>query len=370
MEGHEGLLCESCSAGYIKQQDTCILCTGTAWMHTLSMFAAKTACLLLVDAQLLVKATTKSYTATTAFGTIIFTGQTIGLVVADSFQHALATNAPALAGLVDVLQLAVTPDKQALEKCAFPSTLLFKLLVEAVLQPAYAFAILAMIAFSWRTAGFSCGLRRLCDAKHATLDRLAGKMKAKHLKIPWNGEGVLIKGTWAKVAPRPTAGLKSLAPSTTRTVGLAECDPARILIAGSTLAAPAATDFDKNDKRELRRMLRALNITTTGRETEQELLKELRFQLDCDDVLFDNSKMPARLQRYQITQACVLLLMCATDLARSFVYRIEGCGLIHRSWLVVQVLLRTMHSRARGLLALPEPRRLRGLRRHAARVPG
>jgi hypothetical protein len=59
-EGREGLLCESCSEGYIKQQDACIPCAGNAWVQVLAMFGAKTACLFLVNAQLLAKATTKS----------------------------------------------------------------------------------------------------------------------------------------------------------------------------------------------------------------------------------------------------------------------------------------------------------------------
>ena len=57
------------------------------------MFGAKSAFQLLVNAQLLAKASTKSYTATTAFGTVIFTVQTVGLVIADSFQIELQAGA-------------------------------------------------------------------------------------------------------------------------------------------------------------------------------------------------------------------------------------------------------------------------------------
>ena len=46
-----------------------------------------------MNAQLLAKASTKSYTATTAFGTVIFTVQTVGLVIADSFQSELQAGA-------------------------------------------------------------------------------------------------------------------------------------------------------------------------------------------------------------------------------------------------------------------------------------
>ena len=60
LEGHGGLLCESCSDGYIKQKDACIACNGTAWQHAFAMFSTKSAALLLVNAQLLNKASTKS----------------------------------------------------------------------------------------------------------------------------------------------------------------------------------------------------------------------------------------------------------------------------------------------------------------------
>jgi hypothetical protein len=145
--------------------------------------------------------------------------------VSDSFHDVLQEHVPALAGLVNILQLVATPDKQAPEKCAVPMTLFFKLLVEAVLQPAYAFLILAAIAVSWRTAGLSCGLRALCDAKRAASDRLSGKMQAKRLKVRWKGEGILVKGTWAKVVVKPAAGSK---PSALRTVALTDCDPTQV----------------------------------------------------------------------------------------------------------------------------------------------
>ena len=59
-EGHGGLLCELCSDGYIKQNDACIACNGAAWQSRLALFSTKSAALLLVNAQLLNKASTKS----------------------------------------------------------------------------------------------------------------------------------------------------------------------------------------------------------------------------------------------------------------------------------------------------------------------
>jgi hypothetical protein len=308
-EGHGGLLCESCSDGYIKQRDACIACTGAAWLPVLGMFGVKTAALLLVIAQILAKATTKSYTATTAFGTMIFTAQTAGLIVADSFQEELQSSASWLGGLVDVLQLVATPDQQAPEKCALPTTLFSKLFVEAVLQPAYAFAILMALSLPWHFAGLSCGLRGLCDAKRALSDRVVGKMQSKRLKVRWTRDGVLLKGTWARVAAKPAAGQNALAAMALRTVAMADCDPDHIFVSGSTLAASAVADYALLDERQLRRLLRSLSMDTTGRETKPEMLRHLRFHVDCDDSLFDNDKMPDKLQRYQITQACMHLLM-------------------------------------------------------------
>ena len=87
--------------------------------------------------------------------------------------------------------------------------------------------------------------------------------------------------------------------------------PARqVFVSRSTLAAPAANDFDENNPRQLRRLLRMANIATTDTDPKPELLQELRFHVDCDDALFDNGKMPDTLQRYQIKQACMHLLMC------------------------------------------------------------
>ena len=173
----------------------------------------------------------------------------------------------------------------------------------------YAFCILAAIAIPWHVCECSCGLRALCYAKRALSDRLAAKFQAKRLKTKWAADkGILTKGTWARVAVRPHSGPKPAAVQV-RTVSLADCDPDRIFVASSTLAAPKTLDFDQNDDRQLRRLLRSLNIHTTGRETKSELLPALRYHLDCDDTLFDNSLLPNRLERYQILQACMHLLM-------------------------------------------------------------
>ena len=72
---------------------------------------------------------------TAAFGTVIFTLQTVGLVVSDSFATTLRLDLPATAGIVEFLQSGLNPDKQTPEKCFFPVSLAWKLLIEAVLQP-------------------------------------------------------------------------------------------------------------------------------------------------------------------------------------------------------------------------------------------
>jgi hypothetical protein len=229
----------------------------------------------------------------------------------------LQSNAPTLVGVIDVVQLAVTPDKQVPEKCAFPTTLFFKMFVEAALQPAYAFLILAAISVPWHILGLSCGVRGLCDAKRALVDHFYAKKHAKKLLVRWRPvrpgarPSVLVKGTWAKVVARRAADQQTLAPTTVRTVNVAECDLGQIFVSHDTLAASVASDFDENDLRQLRRLLRMANIATTDSDTKQDLLQKLRFHIDCDDQLFDNAKMPAKLARYQIMQASMHLLMCA-----------------------------------------------------------
>jgi hypothetical protein len=140
-------------------------------------------------------------------------------------------------------------------------------------------------------------------------DRLAAKFQAKQLKVQWTADkGILTKGTWARVAAKQDPDSKPTA-SETRTISLASCDPDRIFVASSTLAAPKTLDFDQIDERELRRLLRMANIHTTGKETKSELVQALRYHVDCDDILFDNSLLPEKLERYQIFQSCMHLLM-------------------------------------------------------------
>jgi hypothetical protein len=59
-----------------------------------------------ICAKLLDKSTTRTYTATTAFATIVFTLQTSALVVSDSFGAIMRDETPQLAALVDFFQSA------------------------------------------------------------------------------------------------------------------------------------------------------------------------------------------------------------------------------------------------------------------------
>ena len=63
------------------------------------------------------------------------------------------------------------------------------------------------------------------------------------------------------------------------------------------------------------RLLRSVRVETTGREPRAELVKMVRFHLDCDDNLFDKSRMPKRLQGVQIAQACILVPVWAPESA-------------------------------------------------------
>ena len=112
--GHHGLLCESCTDGYRKQNDRCTLCKGGAtWMSMLGRFILKTALTTFLCAKLLEKATVRTYTANTAFATVIFTLQTVALAVEDSYGTLLSDEAPAVAAVVGTLQSLLNPDRCA-----------------------------------------------------------------------------------------------------------------------------------------------------------------------------------------------------------------------------------------------------------------
>jgi hypothetical protein len=262
--------------------------------------------------KLLEKAAAASYVQTTAFSTVVFTLQTVGLVASDSFAPFLEREAPAVAELANVLQSMLNPDKNAPEKCLFPPTLTSKFVVDAVLPPVLTLAVLAAVGASWHFAALSLGVRPCCDAKRAAADRVTAGLQRRKLTQPTEQDaaGPLLKGTWAGVRRRPAAGGPDEAAAETRrgrgpkrTVALDECERDQIWLDPHTVAAAGARDFEQNDDRQLRRMLRGYGVSTHGTEPRRELLHAVRFHLSCDDTMFDNARMPSRLHAYQIVHA-------------------------------------------------------------------
>jgi hypothetical protein len=244
-------------------------------------------------------------TASATFPIIVFTFQTVGLVASDSVVLNLREHAPTIVTMVEFIQSGLNPGSQTPESCLFPTTLAFKLLIEAVVQPVYAFCILAAVCIPWHFAEFSCGFQGACNARRAVSDMVAAKLAGKRLRVKWvGGNGVLVKGTWAKVAAKTASDMRPPTQPGTRTVAFADCDANQILVSHSTIGAPKASDFEHNDVLQLWRLLRALHLHTSDNESKTALLHTLRCHVDCDDLMFDNAKMPTKLTRPQITQAC------------------------------------------------------------------
>ena len=197
----------------------------------------------------------------------------------------------------------------------FPTSLASKLFVEAILPPLLALLVLAAIAMPWHSVGISCGLQRGCNKKRSWSDTLAGKRKRKKLTKEWQGEG-LPDGTYA-VMMRRNSDDNAAAPGNfqdgnmRRSIELQDGHRGQVWIAHSTIAASEPSDYEQLSVRELRRLLAMANVTTTGKEDQRSLLRTLRFQSDCNEVLVDTSLIPRKVHAYQIKQACFLVLLRA-----------------------------------------------------------
>jgi hypothetical protein len=105
-------MCEACEEGYVKQNDRCVQCTGSAFGSILAQIVIKVAMSMLLNAKLIDKATTRTYTTTTAFATVVFAFQTASLALSDSYGTLLRTEAPVIASFIDQFQSVLSPDKQ------------------------------------------------------------------------------------------------------------------------------------------------------------------------------------------------------------------------------------------------------------------
>jgi hypothetical protein len=82
-----------------------------------------------------------------------------------------------------------------------------------------------------------------------------------------------------------------------RTIKLAGGDAGQVWISHRTIGSSKPTDYENLDTRQLRRLLRAANVETSGKEEDPALRLMLRYQLECDDALTDDSLMPKKLER-------------------------------------------------------------------------
>jgi hypothetical protein len=67
---------------------------------------------------------------------VLFTAQTCGLAVSDSYGASIRAEAPAVGSILDGVQSVLNPGKNAPEMCIFGDDLLSKLIVEALLPMA------------------------------------------------------------------------------------------------------------------------------------------------------------------------------------------------------------------------------------------
>ena len=224
------------------------------------------------------------------------------------------------------------------------------------MPPTLALATVLTISLLWHAAGCSCGLRLFCNTKRAFMDKLSGRMARRVLRVKsgkpimvpmftkvWGGEK-LLDGTYARIdnlwqdgkgqADLPRLALKAHGFETDakRTIKLAGSDVGQIWIAHKAIPASQPTDFDDLDTRQLRRLLRFGNVETSGKEDDETLRHMLRFQLECDDNLVDDSMMPKKLARYQVYQACMYVMIyyyapCTRALQQFFMCRsLAGSG--------------------------------------------
>ena len=139
------------------------------------------------------------------------------------------------------------------------------------------------------------------------MERLKARLARKKLSTSWEGD-VVVDGTLALVQKEAVAK-RELSNGKKRSITLAASDRAKVLLALNTIPGPHPNDFENLSARQLRRLLRSLNIPTSMREEKAELLRRVRFAMDCDDKSFDSEPLPDTLERWQLTQAYLLVLI-------------------------------------------------------------
>ena len=286
--------------------DRCVACGGEATLGLLAAVAAKLGVLVLC-AKFLEKATRRTYTVHIAFAAVVFTAQTCGLAVSDSYGATIREDSPAVASMFDGMQYVLNPDKHTPEVCVFGDSLPSKLILEAVLPLLCAFLILTAISTPWHACEFSCGLRPCCNARRAFMERIKARLARKKLSASWDGD-VLVNGTLALVQ-KETVVEREQSNDKKHSITLAASDRAKVLLALNSIPGPHLNDFENLSARQLRRLLRSLNMPTSLREEKAELVRRVQFAVDCEDKTFDSEPLPDKLERWQLTQAYLLVLV-------------------------------------------------------------
>jgi hypothetical protein len=227
--------------------------------------------------------------------------------MSDSYGASMQEDSPAVASIFDGLQYVLNPDKHTPEACLFGDSLPSKLIVEAVLPLLCASLILTAIGIPWHACKFSCGLRACCNVRRAFMERIKARLARKKLSTSWEGD-VVVNGTLALVQ-KETVAEREQSNGKKRSITLTASDRAKVLLALNTIPGPHPNDFKHLSTRQLRRLLRGLNMPTSVREEKAELLRRVRFAMDCDDKAFDSEPLPDKLERWQLSQAYLLVLI-------------------------------------------------------------
>jgi hypothetical protein len=109
--------------------------------------------------------------------------------------------------------------------------------------------------------------------------------------------------------PKQTVAEREQSDGKRRSVALVASNRGRVHIARSNISGPQPDHFETLSLDELRRLLRSLNISTSGHEEKEELLRRVRFATECDDPGFDSAPLPEQLERWQLNQAYMLVVI-------------------------------------------------------------
>jgi hypothetical protein len=139
------------------------------------------------------------------------------------------------------------------------------------------------------------------------MERLKAHLMRRKLSASWNGD-VLDDGTLALV-PKQMVAEKAESNSKRHSFTLAASDRDKIRIAHSNIQGSQPNHFDTLSLGELQRLLRSLNIPISGHENKEELLRHVQFAMECDDPGFDSAPLPDKLERWQLMQAYLLVVI-------------------------------------------------------------